>query len=161
MTSDVRTHLGVDYDFNGKVIIRTNDLITGATYEVVFGCVDEQRQTRGGLDGYGEHVVNLKKIDALFDQFKKLTENSFGYRDGLVLHSKYVLGGEYGFKDHYVLFRVDIRQTMKSMWDYNAEPVIEEFISRMNTLGEFKHLTTIFEDRTETILNALEHGSRE
>jgi len=158
MTSDVRTHLGVDYDDSGKAIIHTNDLVTGATYEVVFGCVDEQRQTRGGLDGYGEHVVNIKKIDALFDQFKKLTENSLGNRNGLVLHSKYVLGGEYGFKGHYVHYKVDIRQTMKSMWDYSAEPLIEEFIEKMNTLGEFKHLTTISKDRTETILNALEYG---
>lgn len=138
----------------------TNDLVTGAIYEVVFGCVDEQRQTRGGIKGSGEHVVNLEKVDALFVEFEELTKNFLGDKDGLVLHSRYVLGGEYGFKEHYIHYRLEVRQTMRSMWDYNAETVIEDFIAMMSSGNDFKHLVTNVTDRTQMIMDALEYGKR-
>jgi hypothetical protein len=158
MTDGVRVHRGVDYDVSGKPI--TNDLITGAIYEVVFGCVDEQRQVRGGIENYGDRVVNSRKVDDLFANFKALLGEFFEGKDGLVLHSTYVLGGEYGFKEHYIHYKIEVRQTMRSMWDFSAEPLIEDFIAMVSSGNEFKHLITNFTDRTQTIMDALEYGKR-
>lgn len=138
----------------------TNDLVTGAIYEVVFGCVDEQIQVRGGIENYGDHVVNLKKVEHLSVEFEELAKNFFEGRDGLVIHSRYVAGGEYGFKEHYIYYRLEIRQTMKSMWDYSAETAIEDFIAMTSSGNEFKHLITNFTDRTQIIMDALEYGKR-
>jgi hypothetical protein len=139
----------------------TNDLITGAIHEVVFGCANEQEQTRGGLPNYGEHVVNTKKVDDMLDKFEEQVAKYFERREGLVVHTSCVYGGDYGFKGYYIHFRLEVRQTMRSMWDYSAESIIQEFVDRIDSVGDFTYLTTISKDRTETILDALEHGSRE
>ena len=129
------------------------DTTTGSIYELLFACVDEQAQTRG-MKGHHDKVVNLEKIELLETILRARVDTYFGKLDGVDIESTYSLGDTRGYKDHYVFFKVKIRQTMRSMWDLNIDSMT---LGLVDTLADrFKYLETAYEDRTELILNATE-----
>lgn len=138
-------------DFSGPEF----DMTTGATYELLFACIDEQAQVRG-MRGHNDKVVNLEKIELLTTILKARVDNYFGNLDGVDIESTYSLGDTRGYKGHYVFFKVKIRQTMRSMWDVDIDKLT---LGLVDTLADrFKYLETAHEDRTELILNATERG---
>lgn len=161
INSGWENHPGKDIrkGFTGLEITETEkpsfDMTTGATYELLFACVDEQAQTRG-MKGHHDKVVNLEKIELLEAILKARVDNYFGKLDGVDIESTYSLGDTRGYKDHYVFFKVKIRQTMRSMWDVDIDKLT---IGLVDALADrFKYLETDHEDRTELILNATERG---
>jgi hypothetical protein len=134
---------------------KSDDLTVGAVYTVGFGCFNEQEQTRGGMENYHDRVVNIKKIEALYVIFRDRVDNFFGVESGVELYSDYILGNPFDSKEHYVNFKLEIRQSMRSMWDINMLPIIEEFIEQVTNEQEFVHLKTDALDRTEIIMKAL------
>jgi ABC-type uncharacterized transport system ATPase component len=134
------------------------DTTTGSIYELLFACVDEQAQTRGGIEGSGEHVVNLQKIELLVEVMRARVDNYFGKLDGVVIESNWSLGDTRGYKDHYVFFKINIRQTLRSMWDVNIDSMTLGLADALS--DKFVYLHTDHTDRTELILNALEHGKK-
>jgi hypothetical protein len=132
------------------------DTTTGSIYEILFGCVDEQAQTRGGIENYGDHVVNLQKIEALQSEFEKQVNNYFRGLNGITVECRYSLGGDWGYKEHYVHYVVQISQTLRSMWDLNIDGMTLGL--RVVLADKFKYLHTKHTDRTELILNASERG---
>ncbi len=139
-----------------KPVFPVFDTTTGSIYELLFGCVDEQAQTRGGIENYGNHAVNLEKVELLETILRARVDNYFGKLDGVDIESTYSLGDTRGYKDHYVFFKVKIRQTVRSMWDVDIDKLT---LGLVDTLADrFKYLETDHEDRTELILNATERG---
>ena len=132
------------------------DVETGATYEILFACVDEQAQTRGGIEGSGEHVVNLQKVEDLEDELIERVDNYFKNLDGVHVDITWSLGDTRGYKDHYVFFKVKIRQSLRSMWDVNIDNMTLGLVDVLS--DKVKYLETVHEDRTELILNATERG---
>lgn len=132
------------------------DITTGSIYEILFGCVDEQAQTRGGIENYGDRVVNVKKIEALQSEFEIEVNNYFRGLNGITVECRYSLGGDWGYKEHYVHFVVKINQTLRSMWDLNIDGMTLGL--RAVLVDKFKYLHTKHTDRTELILKATERG---
>ena len=132
------------------------DVETGATYEILFACVDEQAQTRGGIEGSGEHVVNLQKVEDLEDELTERVDNYFKNLDGVNVETAWSLGDTRGYKDHYVFFKVKILQSLRSMWDVNIDNMTLGLADVLS--DKVKYLHTEHEDRTELILNATERG---
>jgi hypothetical protein len=148
-------HRGVDYESLSKLRKEpVFDLTTGSIYEILFACVDEQAQTRGGLENYGDRVVNLQKVEKLQDEFEERVTKYFSGLDGISVESRYSLGGEWGYEGHYIHFVVNIKQTLKSMWDLNIDEMTLKLVDTM--ADKFKYLHTKQTDRTELILNATE-----
>lgn len=159
----MKSHRGVDimdgYATQAKTIYEpVFDVTTGSIYELVFSCVDEQAQTRGGLVGHGEHVVNLQKIEKLQDEFEERVNKYFKGLDGITIETGYSLGNVWSYSDCYVFFKIKIRQTLRSMWDVNIDSMTLGFAKEVADLVKYLH--TDHTDRTELILNALEHGKK-
>lgn len=129
-------------------------------YTIGFGCHDEQAQVRGGIEGYSDKVVSLEKIDKLYEVFRGYVDQVFPNMNGVEVYTTYILGDGFGFKEHYVNFKLEIRQNLRSTWDLNIEPMISDVVTQLCSKSEFKYLCTNFVDRTDELIDeALEPES--
>lgn len=160
----MRAHRGIDHldgfieDTKSVFMGPEFDTKTGSIYELLFTCVNEQAQTRGGIEGSGEHVVNLQKIEKLQDELAGRVNKYFGNLDGVAIETIWSLGDTKGYKDGYVFFKVKITQSLRSMWDVNIDSMTVGLANEVSDL--VRYLQTEHTDRTELILNASERGEK-
>ncbi len=134
--------------FNSK----TDKAKIAKIYTIGFGCYDEQAQVRG-MEGHGSRVVSLEKINKLYEDFRGYADQVFPEMDGIEVYTTYILGDGFGFKEHYVNFKLEIRQNLRSTWDLNIEPMVSDVVTQMCSKSQFKYLCTNFVDRTEELID--------